>query len=168
MSKFTISINGIVREVEVTRKSDVIHLHAAEGQPFELRLVEQKGAAFILELSSSAHQRKLIRAAGFLQGDKRQLWVNGRTFTYQRVRQRKTTDNLDASLSSSIPAVVSQVLVGVGDTVAEGDRLILLESMKMVIPITASAAAKVTAVHCAKGDSVPAGVPLISLEEIEI
>jgi len=48
--------------------------------------------------------------------------------------------------------------------VAAGDKLILLESMKMVIPIQAPRDGRVARVLCAPGDSVPAGVPLVELE----
>ena len=44
-----------------------------------------------------------------------------------------------------------------------GDRLILLESMKMIIPIVAPADGVVQAIHCVAGDSVAPGVPLIIL-----
>ncbi|MCA9935954.1 MAG: acetyl-CoA carboxylase biotin carboxyl carrier protein subunit, partial [Anaerolineales bacterium] len=94
-------------------------------------------------------------------------WVNGRTFTYERVRERGSGGpGGDGSLAASIPAVVSQILVNVGDTVAEGDKLILLESMKMVIPIVAPYAGVVTAVHCTPGESVQADVPLLSVEPV--
>ena len=52
-----------------------------------------------------------------------------------------------------------------GDAVAAGDKLILLESMKMVIPIVAPRAGRVARVLCAVGESVPAGLPLVEMEE---
>ncbi len=59
---------------------------------------------------------------------------------------------------------MSQILVAVGDLVEPGDKLILLESMKMVIPILAPHGGRVSHIHCAPGDSVPAGVPLLEIE----
>ncbi|VAW41309.1 hypothetical protein MNBD_CHLOROFLEXI01-3219, partial [hydrothermal vent metagenome] len=59
------------------------------------------------------------------------------------------------------------ILVKVGDTVASGDKLILLESMKMIIPIQAPYDGVVTALNCTKGESVQAGVQLIELDEKE-
>ncbi|MCZ7668641.1 MAG: acetyl-CoA carboxylase biotin carboxyl carrier protein subunit [Chloroflexi bacterium] len=64
-----------------------------------------------------------------------------------------------------MPAVVSEILVKTGDEVAEGDRLILLESMKMVIPIVAPHSGVVTQINCVAGESVPAGVPLLALQK---
>ena len=51
-----------------------------------------------------------------------------------------------------------------GDRVEAGDKLVLLESMKMVIPITAPHDGRVSKVHCRPGDSVPAGAPLLEIE----
>jgi biotin carboxyl carrier protein len=67
-------------------------------------------------------------------------------------------------LAASIPAVVSQILVTPGDEVRADDKLILLESMKMVIPIQAPYDGRVRRLNCAVGDSVPAGIPLLELE----
>jgi biotin carboxyl carrier protein len=39
--------------------------------------------------------------------------------------------------------------------------------MKMVIPIQAPHDGRVTAVHCADGDSVPAGEPLVEVEKAD-
>lgn len=41
-----------------------------------------------------------------------------------------------------------------GDEVAEGDTVVILESMKMEVPVEAPAAGRVTEIRCAKGDAV--------------
>ncbi len=91
--------------------------------------------------------------------------MNGRALTAERTRQRGGGAAAQGSLASAIPAVVSQILVAVGDEVAAGDKLILLESMKMVIPIQAPHAGRVTRILCEPGESVPAGVALVEIEE---
>jgi biotin carboxyl carrier protein len=132
-----------------------------------LRLVHQDGPALVLEYRAKDGRRQLIRTAGYVDGDKRQVWVDGRLHNYTRQRPRAAAEAASAgSLSSSIPAVVSQILVNIGDEVAAGDKLILLESMKMVIPIQAPHDGGVTAVHCESGQSIQAGVPLIEINEV--
>jgi urea carboxylase len=54
-------------------------------------------------------------------------------------------------------------LVAVGDQVRAGDKLVLLESMKMILPIQAPYDGAVTAINCAPGEAVQPGVPLITL-----
>ena len=59
---------------------------------------------------------------------------------------------------------VIEVKVKVGDTVSEDDELLILEAMKMEMPIVASAAGKVTEIKCSKGDSVGADDVLVVIE----
>jgi len=59
---------------------------------------------------------------------------------------------------------IIEVKVKVGDTVSEDDELLILEAMKMEMPIVASAAGKVTEIKCDKGDSVGADDVLVVIE----
>ncbi len=67
--------------------------------------------------------------------------------------------HLTAPMSGSIVAV----LVQVGDTVARGAPLLILEAMKMEHTIFAPGAGTVTAVHYRQGDQVREGVDLIDI-----
>jgi biotin carboxyl carrier protein len=60
-------------------------------------------------------------------------------------------------------ANVMSVAVGPGDAVAVGDTVVLLESMKMEIPVLAEVAGSVRAVKVAPGDVVQEGDPLVEL-----
>lgn len=164
MTKFKLAINQEEREFKATRQGDVITVQM-EAETATLHLISQDDNTILLEKELPNGRRQRIRLAGAKDGDKRQLWVNGRHLTAERVRQRGSGSSADTSLAASIPAVVSEILVNVGDAVADGDKLILLESMKMVIPIQAPYAGTVTAVNCAAGESVQAGVQLIELEK---
>lgn len=59
---------------------------------------------------------------------------------------------------------VFEVLVAVGDTVAEGDELIILESMKMEIPVEAVEGGTVSAVAVEPGQPVQENDLLLSLD----
>ena len=61
------------------------------------------------------------------------------------------------------PAVVVAVLVGVGDEVVAGDRLVVLESMKTEISISAPITGRVTDVLVTPNVQVDAAAPLIRL-----
>lgn len=56
-----------------------------------------------------------------------------------------------------ITGVVFQVVAKVGDRVEGGDPLIILESMKMEIPVEAPRGGTVQAVKVAEGDTVQEG-----------
>lgn len=68
------------------------------------------------------------------------------------------------TVKSEMPATVWQVRVEVGATVAADDELVVLESMKMEIPVVAPAGGTVTAIHVASGDRVGEGDPLVELD----
>ncbi len=61
-------------------------------------------------------------------------------------------------------ANVLSVDCAVGDTVGAGDTVVLLESMKMEIPVLSEHPGRVTAIRVAAGDVVQEGDPLIALE----
>jgi acetyl-CoA/propionyl-CoA carboxylase, biotin carboxylase, biotin carboxyl carrier protein len=59
-------------------------------------------------------------------------------------------------------ATVVQVVVAPGDDVDAGAVLVVLEAMKMELPVRAPAATRVDAVHVAPGDRVTAGSALVT------
>jgi biotin carboxyl carrier protein len=61
-------------------------------------------------------------------------------------------------------ANVWKVLVTAGDQVEEGDTLVILESMKMEIPVEATAAGKVSEVNVQEGGVVQEGDVIAVIE----
>jgi acetyl-CoA carboxylase biotin carboxyl carrier protein len=59
-----------------------------------------------------------------------------------------------AEIRAEMVANVWKVLVSEGDQVDEGDTLVILESMKMEIPVLAESPGIVTKLHVAEGDVV--------------
>jgi acetyl-CoA carboxylase biotin carboxyl carrier protein len=68
-----------------------------------------------------------------------------------------------AEIRAEIAANVWQVPAEVGAQVAEGDELVILESMKMEIPVTAPAAGTVAEVRVKPEDQVQEGDVLVVL-----
>ncbi len=59
---------------------------------------------------------------------------------------------------------VLEVKVKPGDSVNEDDEVLVLEAMKMELPVVATGAGTVKEVKCASGDNVEADSVLIVLE----
>ena len=57
-----------------------------------------------------------------------------------------------------------EVECAVGDTVEEGDTVVILESMKMEMPVEAEEAGTVTEIRCEEGQAVSEGDTLVVLE----
>ncbi len=66
-------------------------------------------------------------------------------------------------VNAHITGTVWKIEVQVGDTVAEGQTVVILESMKMEMPVESPAAGKVSAVLVKEGLAVEEGAPLIEL-----
>jgi acetyl-CoA carboxylase biotin carboxyl carrier protein len=65
---------------------------------------------------------------------------------------------------SDINGTVWKIEVAAGDAVAEDDVLVILESMKMEIPVTAPAAGRVRSISVAEGASVTEDQVLVILD----
>ena len=68
------------------------------------------------------------------------------------------------SLTAPMPATIIEVKVAAGDAVKKGDVLLVLEAMKMELPVRAPGDGRVKAVHCRPGDLVQPETGLIDLE----
>lgn len=77
-----------------------------------------------------------------------------------RTRHAAADDDVRAPMS----ATVVRLKVAPGDQVAEGDILVVVEAMKMEMPLRASRAATVRAVHCREGELVQPASVLVELE----
>jgi 3-methylcrotonyl-CoA carboxylase alpha subunit len=66
-------------------------------------------------------------------------------------------------LTAPMPATVLKILALPGATVSRGDTLIILEAMKMELPLRASADGVVAAIHCREGELVQPETVLIEL-----
>ena len=63
-----------------------------------------------------------------------------------------------------MPATITRILVAPGARVSKGDTIVVVEAMKMELPIRAPSEAVVSAVKCRVGDLVQPDQTLIELE----
>jgi len=69
-----------------------------------------------------------------------------------------------AEIEAHITGTVWKIECAVGDTVEEGDTVVILESMKMEMPVEAEDAGTVKEVLCEEGQAVNEGDTLVVLE----
>jgi biotin carboxyl carrier protein len=70
----------------------------------------------------------------------------------------------EATVMAPMPATVVAINTAPGQSVNEGDTVIVLEAMKMELPIKAPRSGVVKAVHCTKGELVQPDVNLLEIE----
>ena len=173
MTQFTLRQHDVEKAVHASRQGSEIRVKLdgedARAEPVEaavFHLIAHTETEILLARTLPDGTQQQWRLVGHKEGVKRSVWLNGRTHHYERILPRGSgAASNDISLAATIPAVVADILVSVGDQVQDGDKLILLESMKMIIPIQAPYSGTVTAINCSKGDSVQVGIPLIELAE---
>ena len=69
-----------------------------------------------------------------------------------------------AAIEAHITGTIWKIEVAVGDTVEEGDTVLILESMKMEMPVEAEDEGTVKEILVTEGQSVSEGDPLVVLE----
>lgn len=87
-----------------------------------------------------------------------------REYRLMQVAPRQAAAGGQRIVKAPMPGLVKAVVVSEGDVVASGQRLVVLEAMKMENDITAPAAGKIGKVHVAPGATVEGGKPLVTLE----
>lgn len=94
-------------------------------------------------------------------------WVFHDGVTYELLQEQRSARPRSSapagSLTAPMPATVVQVKVHMGDAVKRGDILIVLEAMKMELPVRAPADGRVAAIHCEAGQLVQPDTSLIEL-----
>lgn len=101
--------------------------------------------------------------------------VNGNTYTVsietpldQLIKEMGLslgTDAVEDEIYAPMPGIILEVNVAVGDTVAQGDYLCVLEAMKMENALTAPRDGVIKSVFIAQGETVDKGKLLIEFEK---
>ncbi|MFH1350939.1 MAG: acetyl-CoA carboxylase biotin carboxyl carrier protein subunit [Pseudomonadota bacterium] len=69
-----------------------------------------------------------------------------------------------SEITAPMGGKILDVKVKVGDAINENDEVVILEAMKMELPVVATSSGTVKEVKCKKGDAVEADAVLVVLE----
>jgi acetyl-CoA carboxylase biotin carboxyl carrier protein len=69
-----------------------------------------------------------------------------------------------ADVEAHITGTVWKIECAVGDSIEEGDTVVILESMKMEMPVEAEDTGTVAEIRCSEGQAVSEGDTLVVLE----
>jgi len=67
-------------------------------------------------------------------------------------------------IKAHITGTVWKIEVKIGDQVDEGTTVVILESMKMEMPVESEESGKVETIHVSEGQAVTEGAPLVTLK----
>ena len=111
-----------------------------------------------------------VAPAYFTAADRKTRWVfhRGEVYEFEVERAwrggRPRVAAHHGSLSAPMPATVLRINVEAGAAVKKGDTLLVLEAMKMELPVRAPGDGTVRGVSCREGELVQAGAVLVELE----
>ena len=99
-----------------------------------------------------------------LNGQPREVTVTDRALEPETARRPKAEANNSAHIGATMPGMVVNVAVQSGDSVAKGQKLLMLEAMKMQTIVAAERAGKIDEIHVQPGTQVETGDLLLTIE----
>ncbi len=145
----------------VTLRAEIGAVLRLDGTPVEGVCWDGDAVGFTLE-------GQAIRARVLRDGDALDVVLDGATHALRHHDPRAPADAAETGggrVIAPMPGRVLRVLVTVGDRVARGDVLLVIEAMKVQMRITAPADGVVAAIGCAEGELVEDGAELVTLAE---
>lgn len=84
---------------------------------------------------------------------------------FSKHHEKQTKEGTTVSeITAPMGGKIIDIKVNVGDAINEEDEVVVLEAMKMELPVVATASGTVKEVKCKAGDAVEADAVLIVLE----
>lgn len=140
MKSFKYTINGNVYKVHINSVIDDIAEVEVNGTPYSVKM-EKPAKKQMITLNRPAQAPT--------------------TPTGAPVVNRPTSSGAAGAVKSPLPGVILSVDCKVGDTVKRGQKILVLEAMKMENNINADRDGKITEIKVNKGDSVLEGADLV-------
>ena len=170
---YIVEVDGAEWQIAIRESPDGLRIRINDEpeQPVDYTLA-QIPALYSLLLNGESSQARVVPSA-----DEPNMWhvtlgryhLDARVQTERerrlsRVTLGKQAHTGEVTIKAPMPGLVRAVTVRVGDTVEQGQRLVLLEAMKMENEIHAPRAGTVKAVRVAAGETVENGRPLVVIE----
>lgn len=164
---YVVDVNGHRYTVELRGDSAIV-----DGVEYRASLQTVSGTPVrIVSVNDAVHRMVLRERAS--RGRYR-FWLDGHRYDAEALDSRaRAIRDMQASsahragpapLLAPMPGLIVQLRVKVGDTIAAGDGLVVMEAMKMENELRAVAAGRVRAVHVTAGAVVEKGALLVELE----
>lgn len=165
--KYIVTING--ERIEVALDADGGRI---DGHDDPARLTDLEGTPVRLVTIGDEVHRVVVRR-GETRGSYA-LWLDGfrydvealdeRTHAIRELSSATAGPAGPAPLKAPMPGLVVRVNVAVGDTVAAGQGLVVIEAMKMENELRSVAPGRVKAIHAVLGAAVEKGTLLVEIE----
>lgn len=138
------------------------HVTMVAQAPIEMRVHSGSGTDLVVELNGCRAEVSLVQADGRVA-----INLDGRTWDFEDLTlqaERRADEAGDGRLRAAMAGTVRAVDVAVGDTVTAGQRLLVLEAMKMEHAHLAPVSGQVTALYAGTDEPVPGGKVLVEID----
>jgi len=167
-----LKVNIGKKEYTVKFKQNGLLKGQVEGQDFELDIIRKDEVSYHLIKDNKSYNIEIVEV------DKEEKIVNlkingvpylGKAFSEMDLLLKEMgMDNLSTKklkeLKAPMPGLVLDIQVNEGDEVNEGDKLVVLEAMKMENNLKAESGGRVKSINCSKGQAVEKNEVLIIFE----
>jgi propionyl-CoA carboxylase alpha chain len=152
-SRFTVTANGASHSVIAALPgSSTIYRCNVDGSDVVLQLLSTDALGYTLQFCGSAFRVQVMNTA---------------QHKLQAYMPAKKVADTSKSLVTPMPGLVANLLVKVGDKVAPGQPLAVIEAMKMQNMLSVAKAFVVKAIHVKVGENVALDDTLITFEDIK-
>ena len=165
--KYVVTVNGARSEVSLEADGA-----RTEGHDHPARLSDLEGTPVRLLTVGDEVHRVVVRR-GEARG-RYTLWLDGfryevealdeRTHAIRELSSAAAGPLGPAPLKAPMPGLVVRVNVAIGDTVAAGQGLVVIEAMKMENELRSATGGRVKAIHAVLGQAVERGALLVEME----
>lgn len=167
--KYFATVNGKDYTIEIDAEDKVL----VDGQAHQIDFQQLTETGTLSLLLDNHSLEAIVNSRDdawevLLHGDLYTVYVQDeRSYRLSQARGTLADEMGESILRSPMPGVILEVLVEPGDHVAKGDKVVILESMKMENELRASRDGVVRRVQVTKGDSVEKNQPLLIIAEAE-
>ncbi|MBF0297428.1 MAG: ATP-grasp domain-containing protein [Oligoflexia bacterium] len=151
LNNITVSFRGKKYQFHI-RRTPKSHYHIqVEGNEIIVRYFKMGPSATLFVNDQKKYVVQIIERSDFLQCE-----IDGIPYSIEL--------DCQGIIRSHIPAMVLSTIVKVGDLVKKGDLLLILEAMKMEMPVLATQDGKISSMSIRLGEQVKAGQVLFEVE----
>jgi biotin carboxyl carrier protein len=170
MPTYQVTIDDRVVKIDIRDGPDGLVVRVDDGDEIGADLRQLHGALHGLQLDEAHEEVMAVRREGA------EVWLALRGLQYSAevvdeaharlasVAGARAGSHAHLELKAPMPGLLVRLLCAVGDDVAAGQPLAVLQAMKMENELSLSRAGKVTAVNVAAGSTVEQGQVLVVLE----
>lgn len=167
--KYYATVEGKQYEIEIGEGEVYV-----DGNCYEIDFQELPEAGMVSLIINNRSLEAVVEpvdegTAVLIQGELYEVQVQDeRAYRLAQARGAPKAASGDAAMKSPMPGMIVAVSVQVGDLLKKGDKVVILESMKMENELRAPRDGVVTAVHIAAGASVEKGQLLAVIGDLPV